>query len=299
MKKRFLYLGLFFATALLLFIFQKPLFMLYNDSVGRGVPLAEYFRVMWHGASLDAAVTGYLIALPWLVTLISVWFKKFPLRKILTGYYALIALLISLIFMGDMSLYPFWNFKLDASVFFYLESPQNAMASVSAGFVILRILCILLLSGLGTWILYRITPRMLPSAKKKLLGSLGLILTGGIIFLIIRGGVTESTSNIGQVYYCNDEFLNHSAVNPAFSLLASVSKTKDYAEQFNYFGEAERDSLFNGLYPVKGEDTAELLKTKRPNILIILMERFGGAMVESLGGVKGASPNIDRLSKET
>ena len=91
---------------------------------------------------------------------------------------------------------------------------------------------------------------------------------------------------------------HHSAVNPAFSLLASVSKTKDYAEQFNYFGEAERDSLFNGLYPVKGENTAELLKTKRPNILIILMEGFGGAMVESLGGVKGASPNIDRLSKE-
>ena len=298
MKKRFLYLGLFFATALLLFIFQKPLFMLYNDSVGRGVPLAEYFRVMWHGASLDAAVTGYLIALPWLVTLISVWFKKFPLRKILTGYYALIALLISLIFMGDMSLYPFWNFKLDASVFFYLESPQNAMASVSAGFVILRILCILLLSGLTTWILYRITPRMLPAVAKKLWGSFGLILIGGAIFLVIRGGVTESTSNIGQVYYCNDEFLNHSAVNPAFSLLASVSKTKDYAEQFNYFGEAERDSLFNGLYPVKGENTAELLKTKRPNILIILMEGFGGAMVESLGGVKGASPNIDRLAKE-
>ncbi|MDM8325502.1 LTA synthase family protein, partial [Bacteroides gallinaceum] len=190
MKKRFLYLGLFFATALLLFIFQKPLFMLYNDSVGRGVPLAEYFRVMWHGASLDAAVTGYLIALPWLVTLISVWFKKFPLRKILTGYYALIALLISLIFMGDMSLYPFWNFKLDASVFFYLESPQNAMASVSAGFVILRILCILLLSGLTTWILYRITPRMLPAVAKKLWGSFELILTGGIIFLVIRGGVT-------------------------------------------------------------------------------------------------------------
>lgn len=28
------------------------------------------------------------------------------------------------------------------------------------------------------------------------------------------------------------------------------------------------------------------------------MEGFGATMVESLGGVKGASPNIDRLSKE-
>lgn len=298
MKKRFLYIGLFFVTVLLLFIFQKPIFMLYNGSIDRGTDWADYFRVMWHGASLDAAVAGYLTALPWLVILVSVWFRKFPLRKILVGYYALIALTASLIFVGDMALYPFWNFKLDASVFFYLDSPKNAMASVSVGFVILRLCCILLLSGLGTWILFRITPRVLPPATKKLLGSLGLILTGGLIFIFIRGGVTESTSNIGQVYFCNDEFLNHSAVNPAFSLLASVSKTKDYAAQFNYFQKEECDSLFSGLYPAKGKNTVELLNTKRPNVLIILMEGFGGAMVESLGGVKGASPNIDRLSKE-
>lgn len=298
MKKRYIYLGLFFVTVLLLFVFQKPLFMLYNGSVGRGGGIADYLRVMWHGVSLDAAVVGYLIVLPWAGILASVWFRRFPLRKILVGYYAVIALLLSLIFVGDLSLYPFWNFKLDASVFFYLESPKNAAASVSAGFIVLRIALILVLSVLGTWVLCRITPRDLPSVGKKLPGCIGLVLMGGVIFIIIRGGVTESTSNIGQAYFCNDEFLNHSAVNPAFSLLASVSKTKNYAEQFNYFDEEERDSLFRDLYPTEGKNTLELLNTKRPNILIILMEGFGGAMVESLGGVKGVSPNIDRLSKE-
>ena len=110
--------------------------------------------------------------------------------------------------------------------------------------------------------------------------------------------MSESTSNIGQVYFCNDEFLNHSAVNPAFSLIASAGKTKNYSEQFNYFDETHRKELFDNLYPTGGENTVELLNTKRPDILIILMEGFGATMVESLGGVKGASPNIDRLSKE-
>lgn len=298
MKKRFLYLCAFFLTALLLFVFQKPWFMLYNGSIGRGVDVADYFRVMWHGASLDAAVAGYLTVVPWLAVLVSVWFRKFPLRKILVGYYAAIALLVSLIFMGDLSLYPFWNFKLDASVFFYLESPKNAMASVSVWFVVWRVVLILLLSVVGTVILYLITPRCLPAVKKKILGNVGLVLMGGAIFIVIRGGVTESTSNIGQAYFCNDEFLNHSAVNPAFSLLASVSKTKDYAEEFDYFNQADCDSLFNGLYPSGGKNVVELLDTCRPNVLIVLMEGFGASMVESLGGVKGASPNIDRLSKE-
>ncbi len=298
MKKRFLYLCGFFLVVLLLFIFQKPLFMLYNGSVDRGVDVADYFRVMWHGASLDAAVAGYLTALPWLVVLVSVWFGKFPLRKVLVGYYAAIALLASLIFMGDLSLYPFWNFKLDASVFFYLESPKSAMASVSVWFVVWRVVLILLLSAAGTVLFYLVTPRFLPAVRKRLLGSVGLMLAGGLIFIAIRGGVTESTSNIGQVYFCNDEFMNHSAVNPAFSLLASVSKTKDYSEEFDYFSPAERDSLFKGLYPMGGKDAVRLLNTTRPNVLIVLMEGFGASMVESLGGVEGASPNIDRLSKE-
>lgn len=298
MKKRLAYLIGFFAVILLFFMAQKPGFMFYNDAIGRGVSTLDYFHVIWHGISLDAATTGYLIALPWLIIGISIWFKKFPLRRILLIYYILISLVTSLIFVGDMCLYPFWNFKLDASVFFYLDSPKNAAASVSVGFIIIRFLIILLLSGLITWILYNITPRYLPRVKQKIVSTLISLLIGGLIFLVIRGGVSESTSNIGQVYFCNDEFLNHSAINPAFSLLASISKTKDYAQQFDYFNENERKTLFNGLYPTKGENTVELLNTQRPNILIVLLEGFGATMVESLGGEKGVSPNIDRLSKE-
>lgn len=298
MKKRLQFLCSFFVVVFLSFIFQKPLFMLSNGSIGRGVDFADYFWVMWHGASLDAAVTGYLIALPWLVALVSVWVRHFPFRKVLVGYYALVALLVSMIFMGDLSLYPFWNFKLDASVFFYLDSPKNALASVSVWFVLWRIFLILLLSVLGTAVLYLLTPECFHAVRKKVLATAGMIVVGGVIFVAIRGGVTESTSNIGQVYFCNDEFLNHSAVNPVFSLLASVSKTKNYSEEFDYFSQPECDGLFGGLYPTSGRDTVKLLNTTRPNVLIVLMEGFGASMVESLGGVKGVSPNIDRLSKE-
>lgn len=168
MKKRLAYLMGFFALMLLFFIVQKPGFMFYNDAVGRGIPMLDYFKVMWHGISLDAATTGYLTALPWLVICISIWFKHFPLRKIIVIYYIFISLIVATIFVGDMCLYPFWNFKLDASVFFYLESPKNAAASVSIGFITLRILIILLLAGIMCWVLYYFTPRCLPYVRKRL-----------------------------------------------------------------------------------------------------------------------------------
>jgi len=65
------------------------------------------------------------------------------LKKILYGYYILAAALISIIFVVDMALYTFWGFKLDASVFLYIDSPKEALASVSVGFILLRVLAIL------------------------------------------------------------------------------------------------------------------------------------------------------------
>lgn len=298
MKTRLAYLIGFFAVMLLFFMIQKPGFMFYNDAIERGTTALDFLQVIWHGISLDAATTGYLTALPWLAIGISIWFKNFPLRKTLLIYYILISLIVSIIFVGDMSLYPFWNFKLDASVFLYLDSPKNVAASVSTGFILLRVLLILLLTACMSWVLCRITPRRLPRVHQRIASTASTVVIGGLLFLVIRGGVSESTSNIGQVYFCNNEFLNHSAVNPAFSLLASVSKTKDYARQFDYFDEPQRKTLFDGLYPTAGKNSVELLTTQRPNILIILMEGFGATMVESLGGEKGVSPNIDRLSKE-
>ena len=299
MKKRIAYISLYFFTVLLIFILQKPLFMLYNGSIEKGFGFADYMQVMVHGASLDAATAGYLTAFPFLLVLISIWFRKFPLKKILYGYYILAAALIYIIFVVDMALYTFWGFKLDASVFLYIDSPKEALASVSVGFILLRVLAILLLIALNSWVLLKITPSVLTATRKRIAGTAGMLLLGGVLFIIIRGGVTESTSNIGQVYFSNEPFLNHSAVNPDFSLLSSMGKSQDFASEFNFFDEEKRAALFDGLYPTTdGDSIIQVLNTKRPNILIILMEGFGGAFVEPLGGLPDVTPHFNRLSKE-
>lgn len=296
--KRILFLLKFYAVVLAAFIIQKPLFMLYNDAGDRDVALADYFNVMLHGFTLDAATAGYMVALPWLLIMVSIWLKKTPLRKCLTWYYAIISLFIATICVVDASLYPFWGFKLDATIFQFLDSPKNAFASVSAGFIAIRTIVTILIAALICYILYKVTPKVIDAEKYRKKTCIANILFGGILFIIIRGGVTESTSNIGQAYFCNDEFLNHSAVNPAFSMLYSMGKTANYDEEFNFFEEEERKELFEGLYPTKGDNSIELLNNKRPNILIVLMEGFGGVFVEPLGGLKDVSPNINRLAKE-
>ena len=299
MKKRITYIVLYFLTVLLIFVCQKPLFMLYNDAMGKGAGFSDYGQVMWHGISLDAATAGYLTAVPLLLIIVSVWLKKVPLRKILYPYYVIVALLVAIVFVVDMGLYPFWGFKLDASIFLYLDSPKEALASVSVGFILVRILMMVLAGGFFAWLMLRVTPKSLDSVKHRVSGTVGMLLIGGILFVFIRGGVTESTSNVGQVYFSNNQFLNHSAVNPAFSLLSSLGKSKDFAAEFNFFKEEKRAELMERLYPkTDGDSIVRLLNTDRPNILLILMEGFGGVFMEPLGGIPDVAPHLNRYAEE-
>ncbi len=299
MKKRITYIVGYFLTAWGLFILQKPCFMLYNGAAGKGIAFADYLRVMYHGAGLDAATAGYLTVLPFVLVLASVWLGRFPLKKVLRGYYVLAAVCVSAVFVADAALYPFWGFKLDASVLLYIDSPKDAVASVSAGYVALRLCALAAMAALYTWIWLKITPSVLGAARRRGVGTAVMLLLGGGLFLVIRGGVTESTSNVGKAYFCNDPFLNHSAVNPDFSLLSSVGKSQDFAAEFDFFEEEKRAALFDGLYPTTdGDSIICVLNTQRPNILIILMESFGGTFIEPLGGLPDVAPNLNRLSEE-
>ena len=299
MKKRLVYIIGYFLLLVFLFVCQKPLFMLYNGAFEKDITFSEYAQVLWHGISLDATTAGYLTAFPFLLILISIWLKKFPLKKILIPYYIIAATLISIVFVVDMGLYTFWGFKLDASIFLYLDSPKEALASVSTGFIIARFIAILLLIVFNTWLMLKVTPSRLGKASKKIVSTGLMLLLGGLLFVVIRGGVTESTANVGQVYFSNNQFLNHSAVNPNFSLLSSMSKSKDFASEFDFFEEEKRADLLDGLYPTTdGDSLLQVLNTQRPNILIVLLEGMGGVFVEPLGGLSDVTPNLNRLAEE-
>ena len=301
MKKRVLFLFACFITFILVFALQKPVFMLYNHASGGGLSISDYLQVMVHGLQLDATVAGYLTAIPLLLTLLSVWIPGRYITFILKGYFFIVACIISLIFVVDIALYPYWGFRLDATPLFYLQSPSDALASAPASTLILQTLVFVVYTYGIFWALKRFVLPLMPEqyVKKMFSNSVQLVLLGGILFIPIRGGVTTSTANVGMVYFSKNQFLNHSAINPCFSFLASLSKQQDFAAQYNYFSESQRSKIFKKLTnQPQGDSIPELLTTKNPNIILILMESFSANAIEVLGGEAGVTPNINRLSKE-
>lgn len=288
------------AVMLLFFALWKPVFMLFNGAAGRGCGAGDFLSVIMHGFPLDLATTGYTLALPLLLLLVNIWVRVPGQRKIFLVYYAILSLTAGLVLVGDTCLYSFWDFKLDATVFTYLDSPDAVTDSVSGTYLAVGLTAVAFTAAALFLALRAVTPRSFSfTGRRRIAPTVVMILAGGLTFLGIRGGIGRSTANVGMVYYSSNQFLNHSAVNPAFSLFYSMRKAKDFSEYARYFEPAECDSLFAQLHystETAGGDT--LLTTTRPNVLIIILEGFGGTFVGSLGAPGNVTPQFDRLTKE-
>ena len=278
---------------------MKPVFLLYNAGEDGSPKIKDYFEVMLHGLPLDLSTAGYLTAFPLLLMLVSC-FVWYPFMKcVLRVYYAVTAFLLSVILCVDCALYSFWQFKLDATIFNYIDSPAEALASVSPGFVLLGVLATVALAALFFFVLKQVRLPEFHSDKRAWLSLGPLVLLGGILFVFVRGGLGKSTMNIGSAYYSDCQFYNHAAVNPAFSLLASSLKTKDFSKLYRFYDGQECSRLFAEMkYDTRTVRPDSLLNTSRPNVLIILMEGFGATFIEPLGGEPGVTPCFNRLAGE-
>ncbi len=292
---RILYLLRLMLSLLLLFAVGKLVFLIYNADVSPFGCL-DALQVWWHGLTMDISTAGYVVALPLLLAIISLWWRGMPLRWVLWPYLGVVAVLLAVIIGGDAVLYEFWKFKLNAAVFAYMQNPEGATSSVSLGFILSRVAGIVLLAVLAGWLLLRRTPARFPAVRHRMVHLALLLLCGGVLFVGIRGGVRQGVMNVGVAYYSPSLFLNHAAVNPAFSLLSSLSKTKSFGDQFNWQDEATLARSFEGLYPEDTEDIQDtLLRVQRPNVLVVLMESFGSKFVRELGGLPDVAPGMSRL----
>lgn len=290
MRERVIYLIRTYLWTVVMFIIAKIGFMLCCHE-GHNFSLTDVFQVIVHGLSLDLSTALYFLIVPFLLTIVSVWWENGKVLKWISCiYYAIIALAFALAFVADTSLYPFWGFKLDASCLQYLATPNEAAASVSTGYLLVRLVILVILAGL-VWLGY---PKMFfkPVLKdRRLLFTILYSLFIPLIVIGIRGGIDESTTNIGQVYYSQNQFLNHSAVNPVFNFIYSLSHQLSNDNEYQFMESSECEELLKGVYTTESIGTDSLLNTKRPDIVIILLESCGEQFAQAM-------PRLQQLKQE-
>lgn len=312
----FKFIALFIA-ATLIFVIGKFVFLASNSGIYAGLGAGDIADIIYHGMSMDVSMAGYLCAIPAILYCLSpVYGTRGIINKILKGYFIVISLVISLVVILDAVLYSYWQFKLDSTpLFYFFSSPSAAFASAEwwqiivapIAWIVLAALfyCMLAFSGL------RLFGDVIPQRGKNLAISLSvMILFAAALFIPIRGGVTVSTMNLSRAYYSAETRLNHAAVNPAFSLMYSLTHQNDFASQFRFFENDEAARLFEMLKDVPsgasdGDDlcasdsasSSPLLSNRRPDIYILLMESFSSHLFPSLGG-EPVALKLDSIARD-
>jgi len=299
---RMLFLAAVFAASVLLMALEKPLFLLRYRTQAAGASFAELAQVVGHGLKLDLTVAGYITAVPLLVVLAAVWFAGDWSRRLLRGYFLVAAAAAALALTANLALYEYWAFPLDSSVLQYLASPREALASVTAGQLLALLLAAFAafaaMAGCYLGVLRLYDPRRRPAHRAA--STLGLLLTAGLLFLSIRGGWSVATANVSKVYFSSRMFLNHAAVNPLFSFLSTLSDSDEALRGYEFFAEAERAANFE---PLRGDRAAAaaadtLLRTRRPNIVLFLVESFGRSTADEQAEGRPVAPEFQRLKAE-
>lgn len=318
-----------YATFVVLFVLQKPLF-LFLEKGSATQPVDNIFTelpaVIWHGLPLDLSMAGYLSVIPGFLSIAVVWLKRDLVKPIMNIYFIIASLFITCSFLLNASLYPYWKYPLDSTpLFYFFTSPADAIASVSIWQVILSIVILIVLT-VGVWFTLRMRGEKRQQYSRYSYGyggfgsgkrnrfddfdrhrgrtSIILLLLTGLLFLPIRGGITVSTMNTGQAYYSQNAYLNHSAVNPLFSLLESITHQEDFASQYRFMKDKEADKIFATMTSTSDENTYPLLneatfKKGTPDILIVIMESFASDIMPSIGSYKDVAVCLDSIAQQS
>ncbi|WP_442591642.1 LTA synthase family protein [Pedobacter sp. AW31-3R] len=303
MLKALIFFARFFVLWLLFFLLDRLIFIGINLEQLKNSSATEILASCYYSLRLDLSMVAYMAVAPILFFL---FFFFIPLKKKvpfswISVYNKVLVVIFSILGVANFNIYREWGSKINAKALgFAITSPNEAIASSASSpvFLSLSVLAVLICAGLALnkWLtLKNIELRPSPVLLKLFFA----VLLVGVNFLMIRGGLGVSPNNQSMAYYCDVPILNHAAVNTEWGLVSSILANKRSSNNPDlYFPNDEAEKIVKDLYAVEKDSTTLVLKTKRPNVVVIIMESFTADLTKTLGNEDGITPNLDRMMKE-
>ena len=306
MKKYVIYLVKLLIFLLIMFAAMRVVFIvnywhLVNVDM---VPFTEILRSFFKALPLDIATACFIMALPALVLFVGICFNRNINYRWMRWYFYLIIASYVLAVMGEIGIYGEWGTKLSAKALAYLENPSEVINTASTQQTVLLISLWACFTVLFCWWYVRwIEPSKIIINERKIdwfMYPALFVLTFGLIFIGMRGGFNEIPISTSSGYFSNYKIVNIMTVNPVYNLAENLTndrKVKDNAH-FNYMDFETAKRITEETHQIECDSTVNILKTDRPNVLIVLLESWSADLIESLGGDPSIAPNFHELEKD-
>lgn len=281
-----------------LLLLARLLFIGYQLVGGLHITLGDFFRAMVYGMRMDLSYMGYIFLLYLLLWAVGVFISPRVFRRLFLALNGLLLTLTCCIIVADCELFRNWHSRIDLTPLIYLETPREALASTPLWSLILMLLCIALLSFLCIR-LSRVWAW--PIARRRTYSRWWhapvFLFLAGTMIIPIRSSLSVAPINVASVAFSTNHFANQAAVNPAWNLIHDLLEAKNMYPQYpDYLTPAESAARMQELFTA---DTIapRLLRTARPNIVVLLMESLSAKFTGCLGQ-ETCTPRLDSLAQE-
>ncbi|NRF40789.1 sulfatase-like hydrolase/transferase [Pedobacter sp. LMG 31643] len=299
MLKSFLFFARFFVFWLLFFLVDRLTFIIINSKKVAMVPFSEIMATFYHALKLDLSMTAYIVVIPLLSYIY--WLlngRKVIELKWLTVYNKVLIVLFSIISVVNFNIYREWGSKINAkAVGFAISTPNEALASSASSPIALTLSLLVLLIAIGFVLQRYVVLRKLEfKASPIWLRGIAVVALICLNFILIRGGLKGSPITQSMAYFSKEQVLNHAAVNTEWNLISSIlSAGMTKSNPYVYLSKQEADTNIKALYTPAKDTTINILKTKRPNVVLVIIESFTADLTKTLGNEDGITPNFDTL----
>lgn len=282
---------------------MRLVFVLYHLKKAATIPWTSVLGSFWHGLRMDFSVAAYIIAPVCLFVIFSLFISFFQRPPVYKVYTYLILLLVCMICLADLEMYNAWGFRMDAGPLRFLETPREAMASVSHlplfWIAIAFLLAYAVFFFAFRWLLNRIF--FLPRHAHYILTGVSLLVITASLILPIRGGWQLAPMNQSAVYFSKHQFANHAAINASWNFLHSmVSKTNVKKNPYPYFPAGESKAVVDSLYTSSGNTGEWVVENDSTpvNVILIIWESFIGKAVNYQHEGVEVTPRFNQLLNE-
>jgi phosphoglycerol transferase MdoB-like AlkP superfamily enzyme len=299
MFKSLIFFIRFYIFWLLFFFLDRLMFLLIYHKKLAMVPLSETMATFYHAISLDLSMAAYLAIIP--MGGYIYWFlsgRKVVELKWISIYNIVLIVLFSILSVVNFNIYREWGSKVNAkAIGFAISTPTEAMASSASSPIGLSLALLVLIIVLSLFMQRWIVSRKLNFGSNPVwLRAVVSVLLVALTFLLIRGGLRGSPITQSMAYFSKEQLLNQAAVNTEWNLLrSSLSERMARKNPYVYFDPKKADQLIKELYTPEKDSTLQILKTDKPNVVLVIIESFTADLTQTLGNETGITPHFDSL----
>lgn len=286
---------------LLVFAVWRLSFLLINGVHKPEFNNAEIFQALLHGSRMDLAVISYLLILPLFIWILSQYVPAISFRGIAAGFLAFLIIPVVLINSGNLIIYNFWGSLLNYRALGYLAYPKEVLSSLTGIqlFALLLLLPMVLAAHVYIFIKWIKSFSFNERILRPLHRWISFVLFSGLLIIGMRGGLQMLPMNESLVYFSRNEFLNQAAINPVWHLAYDINAAGISRENpFVHMPEAEAEGIVSEMLSDTATVFPDVLTTRKPNIVLLVLESHTADVVGSFGGEKEVSPHLDQLAKE-